>query len=79
MTTSSSARPGAGVVWAMVEPGFHVASRQGNFVGYIDRQRDGRYLATDMRSRDLGAFPDLAAAMRAVVEAPVVLHQVWPR
>ncbi|SDQ47748.1 hypothetical protein [Microbacterium sp. cf332] len=59
-------RPASGIVWARVEDGFHVGSRTGEFVGYIDRQPDGRYLAYDSRSRCVGSFPELTAAMRAL-------------
>jgi len=59
-------RPGAGVVWARVEDGFHVGSRGGEFLGYIDRQRDGRWLACDLYSREVGLFADLTAAMKAL-------------
>lgn len=55
-----------GVVWASVEDGFHVGSRDGNFLGYIDRQPDGRLLACDMFSRPVGHFTDLAAAMASL-------------
>ncbi|APF34934.1 hypothetical protein C1N74_14490 [Microbacterium sp. SGAir0570] len=57
---------GTGIVWARVEDGFHVGSRTGEFVGYIDRQPDGRYLAYDSRSACAGAFVELTAAMRAL-------------
>lgn len=59
-------RPGAGVVWARVEEGFHVGSRKGVFLGYIDRQSDGVYVAFDGTSRMVGRFRALTAAMAAV-------------
>ncbi|MBN9211439.1 MAG: hypothetical protein J0I95_08010 [Microbacterium sp.] len=62
-------RPGAGVVWARVEEGFHVASARGVFLGYIDREADGSYLAYNGRSRLVGRFPGLVAAMAAVAHA----------
>lgn len=62
-------RPGAGVVWARVEEGFHVASARGVFLGYVDREADGSYLAYNGRSRPVGRFPGLVAAMAAVVHA----------
>lgn len=67
-------RPGARVVWARVEDGFHVASRDGEFLGYIDRDPDGMFAAHDLYSRPLGMFPALVAAMVAVTDvspAPV--------
>ncbi|MDQ1123482.1 hypothetical protein [Microbacterium trichothecenolyticum] len=83
MTTTR--RPGAGVVWARVEEGFHVASRHGVFIGYLDRAADDTYLAFDGRPRPLGRFANLVAAMSAVLTAhaqppspddPIVLRQV---
>ena len=62
-------RPGAGVVWARVEEGFHVASAHGVFLGYIDREADGTYMAYNGRSRPVGRFPGLVAAMAAVAHA----------
>ena len=59
-------RPSAGVVWSRVEEGFHVGSRKGMFLGYIDRQGDGGYLAFDGASRIVGSFRTLTAAMAAV-------------
>jgi hypothetical protein len=63
-------RTGTGIVWARVEDGFHVGSRDGDFVGYIDRLPDGRYQAYDSRSRSAGMFPELTAAMRALASPP---------
>ncbi len=62
-------RPGAGVVWARVEEGFHVGSRNGVFLGYLDREADGSYLAYNGRSRLVGRFPTLVAGMAAVTSA----------
>ena len=62
-------RPGAGVVWARVEDGFHVASARGVFLGYVDREADGSYLAYNGRSRLVGRFPGLVAGMAAVAQA----------
>jgi len=59
-----------GTVWARVEDGFHVGSRNGNFLGYIERGRDGRYTAFDMRSAAVGTFADLVSAMRVLSAAP---------
>lgn len=59
-----------GTVWARVEDGFHVASRGGNFLGYIEQRKDGRYVAFDMRSAIVGTFADLVSAMRTLSSAP---------
>lgn len=74
-------RAGTGVTWARVEDGFHVGSRRGEFLGYIDRQSDGTFLAFDAFSRVVGRFRGLTAAMSAVSdsappEAPVELRQI---
>lgn len=69
MVTLRRNRPGSGVTWALVEDGFHVGSRAGEFIGYIDRQRDGRYLAFDTYSRMIGPFDDLPTAMTALSAA----------
>jgi hypothetical protein len=56
------------VLWACVEEGFHVGSRGGDFLGYIDRQPDGSYSAFDARSHSIGSFATLEAATGAVSE-----------
>ena len=66
MSVLREAPTASGIVWSLVEDGFHVGSRGGNFLGYIDRQPDGRYLACDMYSRPTGYFTDLPSAMRAL-------------
>lgn len=82
-------RSGAGVVWARVEEGFHVASRYGVFIGYLDRVADDTYAAFDGHPRLIGRFASLVAAMSAVLTAqlqtpasasddPIVLRQVRP-
>jgi len=54
------------VLWACVEDGFHVGSRGGDFLGYVDRQSDGRFLAFDAKASVLGAYPTLQEATHAV-------------
>ncbi|MDT3330036.1 MULTISPECIES: hypothetical protein [Microbacterium] len=66
----SEHHPSPGTVWARVEDGFHVGSRDGNFLGYIERRRDGRYDAFDMRSAVIGTFADLVSAMRTLSSVP---------
>ncbi|MFG6503082.1 hypothetical protein [Microbacterium sp. P05] len=66
---STTERPGAGVVWARVEDGFHVASRDGEFLGYIEQVKGEIFVACDKYSRTVGKFDDLPAAMRAVTTA----------
>ncbi len=52
-------------VWARVDDGFHVGSRAGDFVGYIDRRGAAEFYAFDMRSHLVGVFADLSSATRA--------------
>ncbi|KQV02316.1 hypothetical protein QYR02_03245 [Microbacterium maritypicum] len=59
-------RPDNDVLWACVEEGFHVGSRRGDFLGYVDRQGDGGYRAFDARSSPVGDFATLQAATTAV-------------
>jgi len=57
------------VVWARVDDGFYVASRPGHFLGCIDRQEDGRFLALDTHTHPIGIFDELADARAAVASA----------
>ncbi|WP_091233908.1 hypothetical protein [Microbacterium sp. 3J1] len=57
------------VLWACVEEGFHVGSRGGDFLGYVDRQPDGTYRAFEAHSALVGDFPTLHDATAAVVGA----------
>jgi hypothetical protein len=73
-TNPTSAR---GVTWALVEDGFHVGSRDGEFLGYIERRGDRRFDAFNLHSRHAGTFPDLASAMRELsTERTEVLTEV---
>lgn len=54
------------MLWACVEDGFHVGSRVGEFLGYVDRQSDGSYAAFDARSARIGRFDSLHGATSAV-------------
>ncbi|MCI1020461.1 hypothetical protein HWD99_17680 [Microbacterium sp. C5A9] len=53
-------------LWASVADGFYVGSREGSFLGYIDRQPDGAWRAFDAASRVLGDHADHHRAMAAV-------------
>lgn len=65
---AASTTPGD-ALWSCVQAGFHVGSRRGQFLGYVDRQRDGRYLAVDARGADVGSYASLGEATRAVTDA----------
>jgi hypothetical protein len=60
---------GDGVTWARVEEGFYVASRDGEFCGYIEVGSDGAFEAFDHFAQHLASAQDLAAAMRVVGDA----------
>lgn len=66
MVTATGGKLAPDVVWSRVEDGFHVGSRAGEFVGYIDRQPDGTHLACDLRSQVIGSFSELREAMAAL-------------
>ncbi|CDJ99958.1 hypothetical protein MIC448_1990001 [Microbacterium sp. C448] len=59
------------VVWARVDDGFYVGSRPGHFLGCIDRDDDGRFVALDTHTQPIGTFAHLADAMEAVAAAYV--------
>ncbi|GAA1245309.1 hypothetical protein JOF42_003416 [Microbacterium phyllosphaerae] len=59
-------------LWASVADGFYVGSRDGSFLGYIDRQADGAWRAFDTASRPLGDYEDHHRAMDAVSGAEAV-------
>ncbi|GAA5031518.1 peptide ABC transporter permease [Microbacterium fluvii] len=52
--------------WARVDSGLYVASREGEFVGYVDTAPGGSYIAFDGHSTPVGRYDDLRAAQRAV-------------
>lgn len=62
--------PTAFATWAKVEDGFYVGSRNGEFLGYVDQEPSGLYIASDMFSQVIGEFETLSAALRAVDEDP---------
>ena len=75
----SRARRAAGrVTWVEVEPGFHVASRSGEFVGHVDTTRTGAFISFDGRATPVGRFDTLAAAkssLRTAVSPPPVTRR----
>lgn len=54
------------VLWACVEDGFHVGSRGGDFLGFVDRRPNGTFRAHDSHSQPVGDFPSLREATSAV-------------
>lgn len=53
--------------WARVDEGFYVGSRDGVFLGCIDVQSDGLFVALDAHTHAIGTFNRLDEAMEAVV------------
>lgn len=58
--------PAVRPLWASVADGFYVGSRDGSFLGYVDRQADGSWRAFDAASRPIGDHTDHHLAMEAV-------------
>lgn len=56
------------VTWARVDRDFFVASAAGTFLGTIDRESEGLFVARDMRSMVIGSHSTLQAAMAAVTQ-----------
>jgi len=66
--SSTPSRP----LWASVADGFYVGSRDGTFLGYVDRLADGAWRAFDAASRAIGDFGDHHTAMAAVTTVVTV-------
>lgn len=64
MMTSMDQPPA--VTWARVDRDFYVASTPQYFLGTVDRDASGSFVARDMRSEVIGTFSDLASATDAV-------------
>lgn len=80
MTIAAPARPVlplVGTTWAKVDTGFHVASRAGAFVGSVDENADGTFVACDSRSTPIGRYATLRDAQRAVDD--VARGVTWAR
>ncbi|WP_137845457.1 peptide ABC transporter permease [Microbacterium sp. 2FI] len=53
--------------WHEPEPGFHVGSRKGDFIGSIEETAVGTFVAIDGRSTPVGRYASVAQAQRALV------------
>lgn len=60
---------------AQVDQGFYVASREGEFIGYIDTTADGCFVAFDGRSTPIGRYATLADAKAALFDPPVIVRE----
>lgn len=56
-------------LWASVADGFYVGSREGTFLGYVDRRAEGIWRGFDSASRPVGDYDDHHRAMAAVTDA----------
>lgn len=63
-------RTTASLQWSEVEPGFHVASRGGEFAGYVDSNEDGTFVAFDGHASPVGRFGRLADAKASLLTTP---------
>lgn len=61
---------GRDLAWVEVEPGFHVAKREGEFAGFVDVNPDGSAVSFDEHSTPVGRFPGLAAAKASLLSTP---------
>ena len=52
--------------WAKVSDGLFVASRTGEYVGYVESTAAGHFVGFDFRSTPVGRYSTLAEAQRAV-------------
>lgn len=70
MTISNDqrARP-SDAVWSRVERDFYVGSRNGNFIGHIERLANGRYEAHDSSAHGVASFTELSEAIVALEAA----------
>jgi len=67
------------VTWVTVEKGFHVASRAGEFVGFVEQTSDGHFVGFDGRSTPVGRYESLDEAQRAVQQVPAEEPAISPR
>jgi hypothetical protein len=56
---------------AKVDSGLYVASREGEYHGYIDTTADGHFVAFNGHSEPVGRYTTLAAATAALNDPPV--------
>ncbi|WP_336660424.1 hypothetical protein [Leucobacter sp. USHLN153] len=68
MSGGSTSQQGE-ITWARIEDDFFVGSRDGDFLGFIDREEPGAYVVCDQFSNRIGQFGELESAMEALREA----------
>lgn len=62
---------GSQFVWSEVEPGFYAGSHAGNFLGYINQNLRGIFVAYDMASHVVGEFSTIEEAMESLTALSV--------
>lgn len=58
------------LTWTEVEPGFHVAHREGEFAGFVDVNPDGSAVAFDEHSTPIGRYSSLGSAKISLLSTP---------
>ena len=66
MTPSAPHASNGAVVWSRVDSDLSVATRDGDFAGYVDRRSLGTFLAFDPHGRHIGTFAHADAARSAL-------------
>ncbi|GAA4782520.1 MULTISPECIES: hypothetical protein [Microbacterium] len=52
--------------WSRVQSGLHVGNRDGEFLGFVEKGPDGRFVAFDGHAEPVGTFTRLEEAEGAV-------------
>ena len=78
----TAGRATAAIVWSRLDSDVSVATRHGDFAGYVDRRGPAEFIVFDHHSRHVGTFPTLDAAHLALgSSAPTrnPSHSWWGR
>lgn len=62
----TTGRGTAAIVWSRIDSDVSVATRHGDFAGYVDRRGAAEFVVFDQHSRHMGTFPTLEAAHLAL-------------
>ena len=76
----SAPRPDLGaIVWSRLDDDLSVATRDGDFAGYIDRRSTGAFFVFDRDARHVGTFAQSGAARAALGESVRPVRTPLPR
>lgn len=76
MTMSTTVHPSDPLAWKQADADVHVATRSGEFAGFVEF--DGAaYLVRDERATEVGAFPTLDDAFRALEDVHAPEPRPW--